>query len=301
MKKMRPCLFVCAAFFCWIPKMQAQDSAKSDETEKSHFEAGLSYLSNNIYLGRQDSLRVPYLTPTFSYYHKSGIYFSSSLSYLNSEGVSRIDLFDIDAGYSFTASNLSGDFYVEKDFYNSQSQNVKAETKGSVNGTLSYDLGFIKPVMQGGIELNKVNDYYAALGVSHTFSLLNDQLEIDPSFLVNASTQNAYNSYYHKRKFATKRKQTGAFTSIQAYLQNASDFKIMDYEFSLPTDYTAGKFTFDFTPTAAVPVNPNVVVETVTPPSGISETKTKTEKITNTFFWSIGVTYNFGLKKIKNN
>ena len=293
MKKMYRCLFVCATFFCWVANAQAQDSTKSEEPAKSHFEAELSYLSNNVYLGRQDSLKVPYLTPTFSYYNKSGIYVSSSLSYLNSAGISRVDLFDIDAGYTFTSSKLSGDFYAEKDFYNSQSKNVKSETKGSVNGTLSYDLGFIKPVLQGGIEFNKANDYYAALGLGHSFFLVDDNLEIDPSFLVNASTQNAYSSYYTKRKFATKKKQTGPVTTTQAYLQNASDFKIMDYEFSLPVDYSAGKFTFDFTPTVAMPVNPNVVVTTVTPPSGISVTKTKTEKLTNPFFWSVGVTYDF--------
>ena len=293
MKKIYSCLFVCATFFCWVPNLQAQDSNKIDEPKESHFEAGLSYLSNSIYLGRQDSLKVPYLTPTFSYYHKSGIYISSSLSYLNSAGISRIDLFDIDAGYIFTASKLSGDFYVEKDFYNSQSKNVKSETKGSVNVTLSYDLGFIKPVLLGGIEFNKTNDYYAAVGLGHSFFLADDNLEIDPSFLVNASTQNAYSSYYTKRKFETKKKQVGADTITKAYLQNASDFKIMDYEFSLPLDYSVGKFIFDFTPTEVVPVNPNVVETTITPPSSISVTHTKTENLTNAFFWSVGVIYSF--------
>jgi hypothetical protein len=293
MKKMYRCLFVYASFFCLVPKVKAQDSTKSAEPQKSHFEAGLSYLSNSVYLGRQDSLKVPYFTPTFSYYHKSGFYASSSLSYLNSASVSRVDLFDIDAGYMFTVNKLSGDFYAEKDFYNSQSKNVKSETKGSVNGTLSYDFGFIKPVLQGGIEFNKANDYYAALGLGHSFFLADDNLEINPSFLVNASTQNSYNSYYAKRKFATKRNQTGPATTIKAYLQNPSDFKIMDYEFSLPLDYSVGKFIFDFTPTMAMAVNPNVVVTTVTPPSGMSVTKTKTEKLSNVFFWSVGVTYSF--------
>jgi hypothetical protein len=67
----------------------------------------------------------------------------------------------------------------------------------------------------------------------------------------------------------------------------------MDYELSVPIDYAVGKWIFDFTPTEAMPVNPNVIETTITPPSGISVTNTKTEKLTNAFFWSVGVIYSF--------
>ncbi|MEO9022344.1 MAG: hypothetical protein ABI237_13240 [Ginsengibacter sp.] len=294
MKKIYRCLFVCATFFSMLPNVKAQDSTKTDGTDKSYFEAGVSYLSNNVYLGRHDSLRVPYLTPSFNYYNKSGFYAGTSLSYLSSTGNSRIDLVEIEAGYTFTKDKLSGILSGEKDFYNSQSKNVKAETKGSLDGTLSYDLGFIKPVLQGGIVFNTRDDYYAALGLGHSFFFADDNFEINPSFLINASTQNYYNSYYTKRKFVTKRKnQPVAITTTKAYLPNASEFKIMDYEFSLPLDYSLGKFIFDITPTAALPLNPNIAVVTVTPPSGISVTRTKTEKLSNIFFWSASITYDF--------
>lgn len=299
MKKIYRYLFVCASLFCFFSNVKAQDVKTQDttqnaEAEKSYFEAGISYLSNSVYLGRHDSLKVPYLTPSFSYYSKSGFYATSTLSYLKSAGISRIDFFEIGAGYMFTAQKLSGDFSIDKDFYNSQSKNVKSETKGSVNGTLAYDFGFIKPTLQGGIVFNTSDDYYAALGLEHSFFLADDNFEITPSFLLNASTQNYYSSYYSKRKFKTKRKNpTGAYTTTNGYLLNASEFKIMDYEFSVPLDYSSGKFIFDVTPSLAVPVNPNVVVVTVTPPSGISVTRTETEKLSSIFFWSAGITYSF--------
>ena len=251
-------------------------------------------MSNNVYLGRNDSLKIPYLTPSFNYYNKSGFYAGTSLSYLNSTGNSRIDIVEIEAGYAFTKDKFSGILSVEKDFYNSQSKNVKAETKGSLNGTLAYDFGFIKPMLQGGIVFSARDDYYVGFGVDHSFFFADDNVEINPSLVINASTQNYYNSYYIKRKFATKRKnQTVAVTTTKAYLPNASAFKIMDYEFSLPVDYSLGKFIFDVTPTETLPVNPNVAVVTVTPPSGISVTRTRTEKLSNTFFWSAGITYSF--------
>lgn len=294
MKKIYRCLFVCITFFSVLPNVKAQDSTKSDGTDKSYFEAGLSYLSNNVYLGRHDSLRIPYLTPSFNYYNKSGFYAGTSLSYMTSAGNSRVDLVEIEAGYAFTKNKFSGIISAEKDFYNSQSKNVRAETKGSLNGTFSYDFGFIKPLLQGGIVFNTRDDYYAAFGLGHSFFFADDNLEVNPSLLINAGTQNYYNSYYTKRKFATKRKdQTGSGTTIKAYLPNVSNFKIMDCEFSLPVDYSLGKFVFDITPTEAFPVNPNVVELTVTPPSGIPVSRTKIENLNNIFFFSAGITYSF--------
>jgi hypothetical protein len=294
MKKIYRCLFFCATFFSVLPNVKAQDSTKGDGTDKSYFEAGLSYLSNNVYFGRHDSLKIPYLTPSFNYYNKSGFFAGTSLSYLASAGNSRVDLVELEAGYTFTSDKFSGILSAEKYFYNSQSKNVKAETTGSLNGTLSYDFSFIKPVLQGGIVFNTRDDYYAAFGLNHSFFLANDNFEISPSLLINASTQNYYNSYYTKRKFATKRKnQTVAVTTTRAYLPDASEFKIMDYEFSFPMDYSLGKFIFDITPTDVLPVNPNVTVVTITPASGISVTRTKTEKLSNIFFWSAGITYDF--------
>ncbi len=292
MKRMYRCFLVCITFFSLLPHVKAQDSTKSDKPDKSYFETGLSYLSNNVYLGRHDSLKIPYLIPSFDYYNKSGWYAGASLSYLASAGNSRVDLATVEAGYAFTKNKFSGILSVEKDFYNSQSKNVRAETKGSVNGTLSYDFGFIKPVVQGGIAFNNTDDYYATFGLEHSFFFLDDNFEINPSFLINASTQNYYSSYYVKRKFKTKKKNQ-PITSTKAYLPNASDFKIMDYEFSSPVDYSLGKFIFDITPTLSLPVNPNVIVVTVTQPSNSSITREKTESLSNIFYWSAGITYTF--------
>ncbi|MEO8720903.1 MAG: hypothetical protein ABI297_06765, partial [Ginsengibacter sp.] len=76
---------------------------------------------------------------------------------------------EIEAGYAIISDQFSGILSVEKDFYNNQSKNVKAETQGSLNGTISYDFRFIKPVLQGGIDFNTKNDYNAAFGIGHSF------------------------------------------------------------------------------------------------------------------------------------
>jgi hypothetical protein len=291
-KLLRICVYTaCSLSF---HNLTAQDTTATGKVDPSYWEAGISYLSNSTYLGRQDSLKVPYITPIIGYYNKSGLFITGSLSYLNSAGISRIDLVELEAGYTLVIKKFAGEISATKDFYNSQSQNVKSETKGNLNATISYDFGFIKPVVQGGIVFSSRDDYNAGFGLEHSFFFDDENFEVAPSFLLNASTQNYYNTYYTKRKYAKKKKNgTAPVTTISAYLPNASEFKIMDYEFSLPIDYSAGKFIFNFTPSLAIPVNPNIVTTTTTLPSGISSTKTKVEKLSNIFFWSVGVTYSF--------
>jgi len=295
MKKMIKNILLCLGFCCALQTLKAQDLSENAEPKKSQWQVGVSYLNNSVYLGRQDSLKVSYVTPSITYFNKSGLYVSSLLYYLNSSGERRIDLFEIQTGYNFTLNKFDGEISISKDFYNTQSKNVQSETKGDGNISLSYDLGFIKPSLQGGIAFNKKNDYNASFGIEHPFFLLDDNLEIDPSFLLNASTQNYYESYYSIRRYSGKRKkQTGSGVLISANLPNASKFKIMDYEWSLPINYTLGKFNFNFAPTLAIPLNPNIVVLSVKSPSGVTtSSQTRTENLSNIFFWSTGVSYNF--------
>lgn len=288
-----PCVLLCLSF----QKLKAQEADKDETDSKSYWQAGISYLSNSIYLGRKDSVKVPYLTPIIGYYDKSGFFVSGSLSYLLTSGQGRIDLFELEGGYTFSSKKLAGEIYAAKDFYSSESYSVKSEIKGSVNGSLSYDLGFIKPVIQAGIIFNTNIDYSLGIGLEHSFFAADDDLEITPSFLLNASTQNYYSSYYTKRRYSAKRKArtgNGAGATVSAYLPNASEFKIMDYEPGIPINYSTGNFIFNFSPTLAIPTNPTIIELTIKPVNGAaSYTKTSTEKLDNTFYWSAGVTYNF--------
>jgi hypothetical protein len=275
--------------------LMAQRNNDYSTTATSHWVTGISYLSNSVYLGRKDSLNVPYITPTIGYYNKSGFFITGALSYLSNSTHSQIDLFELETGYTFTANKLDGSISFYKDFYNSKSYGVKSETKGSLNGNLDYDLGFIKPILQADITFSSKSDYSLGLGLEHTFYTADDHLEITPSFSGYASTQNYYSSYYNKRKYSPKRKKVNnkGIESITAYLPNAAEFRILDFEFSVPVNYTAGNFTFNFTPTLAIPTNPTIVILTVKPTNGDSYTKNETEKLNNVFYWSVGVALSF--------
>lgn len=270
------------------------DSIPAESSTKSYFSLGLSWLSNSVYNGRKDSLATPYLTPTLGYYDKSGFFVTGSLSYLMRSGSNRIDLFALDAGYDFSIKKFDGEIGVSKSFYNDSSTNVSSQISASVYASGGFDLGFIKPSFDATVDFGSATDYMLGLGLEHTFYAANDNLEITPSFRANGSTQNYYGSYYNKRKVGGKRKTGGIVFDVSAVVENASQFKMLDYELSLPLHYRLQKFGFSVTPVYAIPVNPAVVTITrVQEGTGTTKTRTSTESLGSSFFCTVGITWQF--------
>ena len=117
---------------------------------------------------------------------------------------------------------------------------------------------------------------------------------------MNAATQNSYNSYYQNRRFSIPRNDgkppLPANVTLSGEVLNADKFQILDYEFSAPVSYTAGNWTFNFTPTEAIPVNPADIKATLTVDNQ-SKSYTYKEKLPGTFYFSLEVTYAFNRKK----
>jgi hypothetical protein len=280
----------CCLICCSI--ISAAQDEKAPEKGKSYGKASMEFINNSVYLGRKDSVTTPYLTPSLGYYDKSGFYIVGSLSYLPRSGSNRIDESAIGAGYDFSLGNFEGEIGAEKLFYNQNSTNVKSEVKGDISVTATYDFGFIETSLQPGINFGSKSDYSLGWGVDHGFSVADDKLTITPSFLLNGSTRNFYGSYYGKRRFK-KKNGNGGGPTISASVQDASSFKLMDYEWSLPFSYSVKKFTFSFTPDYAIPTNPAVVTIVTKPVVGPTVTKTMTEKTENIFYFSFDVEIKF--------
>ena len=75
---------------------------------KSYGSLSINYLTNSVYNGRKDSVLTPYITTSLAYYDKSGLFVNGSLSYLSRAGSSRIDLFNLEAGYDFSKDGFDG-------------------------------------------------------------------------------------------------------------------------------------------------------------------------------------------------
>jgi len=294
--------------------LNLQDSLKQFENEldelmqakkKSYFQIELMFLSNNVFFGRKDSVATPYITPSVGYYHKSGLYINALASYLPVSGQSRFDLFTIEAGYAHKFGNFDVQLTGNKFFYSSSSYNVESEIEADAIAEFDYNFKFITPVIQGMAIFGPRTDYAASFGLEHSFYALKNKLIITPSVIANASTQNYYNSYYELRRYAPLRleKLVRLFRgdsitySISANVIDASIFKLLDYEFSLPVSYAFKNFTFSFTPVYAIPTNPaqlHVVIKTL---RGIQLlNRTYTEKLYNSFFFQAGIAYKISKK-----
>jgi len=274
--------------------VQAQDdsTAKAASPAKSYGKLSVSYLTNSVYNGRKDSLITPYITPTIGYYAKSGFFADGSVSYLSRSGSDGIDLATVEAGYDFSIKNFDGEIMGSKFFYNKNSTNTKSEINGSLSASAGYDFGFIHPTLQGSLSFGKSTDYALAFSLDHAFYAAGDKLVITPSLLMNASTQNYYGSYYNNRIYGKLRRKV--YYDISADVTDASRFKLLNYEFSVPVEYTVHKFTFSFVPAYAIPVNPAVITVNIKSSATASTvSKTNTEKIENTFFASFEVSYKF--------
>jgi len=285
-----------------------QDSLKAFEKEldslihpkkKSYLKIEVAFLSNNVYFGRKDSVATPYITPSIGYYHKSGLYFNALVSYLPTSGQNRFDLFTLEAGYQHRFGDFQMQLVGSKFFYNNNSYNVESEIKETFAAAFSFDWKVITPVIMGTLIFGQATDYAGSFGLEHTFYAAKNKLQITPSVVANASTENYYNSYYELRRYAIKRlllrkllRRDSVNYTINANVIDASKFKVMDYEVSLPITYSVKKFVFSFTPVYAIPTNASQVHVIIKTASGIQLlNKTYTEKLYNSFFFQAGISY----------
>jgi hypothetical protein len=272
------------------------DSSAAEKPKTSHLEMGMSYQSNDVYLGRKDSSLLPYYIPELTYFHKSGLYATASLNYLKNSTISRIDLVTLEGGYIFTKGNYDGQLSFSKYFYNSQSTSVTSEISSSLAYQSGFDFGFIKTTFTGTLNFGNKTDFAGLLGLEHSFYLLDDRMDITPTFAMAASTQNYYSDYYKKRRYTIKRGDKAgqtAVANISGTIVNASQFKILDYEPTMPINYRIGKCVINFTPTYSVPVNPATIDIQTTKPNGTVTDSSRIEKISNTFYWTLGCSFLF--------
>lgn len=267
-------LFVITTLLFSANKTFAQNN-QNDKTDKinkddksdaeSSFKFGISYLSNNVIMGRADTIKTPMLIPEIKYTFSNGIYVLASATYIPNRVSGKLDEGNITAGYDFDITdNLSAETSFSKLFYNKNSTQIGSSISSTVSASLDYDIdGIITPTL--GVDYNFVkqgfsNDIFVNAGLSHDFistGLLNDKdfLVISPSAAVNAGTQNFYDAYLTLKKYKLKSASTAASKSLAKQETKLSRFNLLDYEFSLPIAYKVGVVIIHFTPTYAVSQN----------------------------------------------
>jgi len=269
------------------------------DNNNSYFTAGINYISDAVYMGRKDSIAAPYLYPSIMYHHKSGFYGTGSFSFLTKSDQSRIDLYLLTAGFDFTSKKLSGDISATKYFFNEDSYNVISEVEADISASLTYDFDFINVLIAASTYINNNNssDFFLSSELSHNFISNNQKFQISPTAGVYLGSQNFYEEYYINNRIGSDRGSgngngsgSGSGSTIETIttlsIQESEKFDVMAFEFSLPMWYTAESFTFSMLPALVIPQSKgNIIVDEVLVEEDLKET----------FYWMVGLSYNFGL------
>ena len=269
--------------------------------KESYLSADINYISDAVFMGRKDSVSAPYLYPSLTYHHRSGFYGTGSFSYLTKSDQSRIDLFLITAGYDFTAKNLTGDFSVTKYFFNEDSYNVISEVDADITAILAYDFDFMNVAISASSYFNKnsSSDFFLSSELSHDFISADQKFQISPTAGIYLGSQNFYEEYYINNRIGSDRgsgngngpgggsgSTTETVTTVS--IQESEKFNVMAVEFSLPMWYTSDSFTISFLPALVVPQSKaNIIVDEILVEEDLDET----------FYWMVGLSYKFDLKK----
>jgi uncharacterized membrane protein YgcG len=295
------CKLLLCVFFSVVFLNTSIAFAQSDSSsqKKSFFRASTYYLSNAVYSGRKDSLRVPYIKTAISYIHKSGLSVSAGASTLvASTSPTRVDAVWLDAGYDFSiGEKINGGVDVTKTFYSNASFAVTSEIKAEGGAYLGYDAGPVSINTSAYVMYSQAADISVSLGLSHAFDFgpENKQWTIEPDASVGMGTQNFYEAYVQNRKSSTSgsgrghskkngsgsgsSSGSGSTTTQTVSFNQKSSFKILDYELTVPVTYNGKGWRVYAKPVYAMPVNPA---------SYTINNRVQKEKLSNTFFFEVG-------------
>ena len=269
-----------------------QTKQRDTVEEKSQLRVGLRYTSDYYYMGRADSVAAPYLTPSVSYFHKSGLYVHSSLSYLTSKEQQRVDLITLSAGYDYYHKNLATGISLSHYFFSDESYVVQAEMTSYLNAYIAYDFNIFTAYTDVSIGVSNATDFFWSAELDRTFYAIRNHLLIIPAISMNAGSQHFYDSYYAYRTtqgggsmgYGKGKGGSGTTTTQSQQIVESTDFKILDYEAGLQVAYKVGKTRFFINTRWLFPVNPATL---------ITDSGTTKETLTNGFYWSSGVRVTF--------
>lgn len=266
-----------------LSAIQPYDSA----LDKSEWRFGLRYTSDYYYMGRSDSVKAPYLSPSIGYYHKSGFSIRGSLSYLTEAGQNRIDLYTASGGYDYYGKKLAMGVSVYEYFFNSSSYVTQAEMTTYVNAYVGYDFSAFMLYTDAGLGISNGADLFLSAEINRTFYAIKNKLRITPAVIVNGGSQRYYSQYYSYRSSQMgygKGKGHGPggqpTTPQTVQIYAADKFELLDYEADMQVSYKIGKIRLFVSSTWTFPVNPATVV---------SDTGSYQETLKNGFYWTSGV------------
>jgi hypothetical protein len=247
-------------FFCllFLIGISIRLNAQSDSiAQKAVFKLGVFYNSALNYYGRTDSLRSSGVFPLGEIWFDKHLYINAAPVFINNSAASFEYAGTVaTAGYMFRDQKWAGNIYVVKPFYKSGSQLVQSALKLQGSAAFSWLNKYLNISAGGDIKYSDKVDYGLNAGLDHLFRFEpgdNKVLVIDPSFYVNAGTQQFTQTAYKKSGFLL-------FPGAQQLVtEETKKFNILSYEFSMPTVLAIGKLQLILNPAYVIPQNLVVV------------------------------------------
>ena len=231
---------------------------------------------------------------------------------VSSNEPSRIDLINLDGGYSFSAGKFDAGVYASKFFYSNASFAVGSELKGLAGIYLGYNLGPVSIGGGGDLLFSTNTDISANLNLSHTFEIgeENNHWTIAPTIQANSGTQFFNEAYYEFRKFTfpttsgnsgssngsgkgsgkghSNSSNSGSSTTTttvkKVTFYDRNRFTILDVELSVPINYERKHWGLYANPVVAFPTNAA---------SFAIDNALQKEKLSTIFFTEIGAYLKF--------
>ena len=282
---MKKLLIVCTLFVGLFG--QKSIAQEFNENDKSYLKIATRYYSDVVYSGRRDSVRVPYIEPSLSYFHESGFFVSAALAF---NPISKLkepfDRFTFETGYEFPiAKNLDAGVYYANYKYNANSEAISSDLQSDIG----FDINYTKNhwLLSGGgyLFFSGLTDKFSYLSLAYSQEIKignrGMKLFILPKISSNQGTQKFVNNRTVRRLRQTT---TTAVTS--------NNFNVLNYEAGLELNLAHPKWGITLESFYAIPVNPALIASN-------RRTGDRYEKLSNVFYTQFSVYLKLGKTKSK--
>ena len=163
----------------------------------------------------------------------------------------------------------------------------------SIWAYVNYDFKIFSLSLTGSTTFNDNStvDFFSGLIIDRTFFALDSNLMITPALSLYAGTQQFYEQYYNSNRMGSRKNGRNSHSSSGQNLPSntvsfneATAFKILNVELSMPISYFYRSFVFSFSPSYAFPQSPATI---------ISGEDVLVEELSNQFYFYVGVAYWF--------
>ncbi|WP_101443230.1 hypothetical protein [Pontibacter ramchanderi] len=268
------------------PWVQAATSAASDTTKAGWWVIGMEASNNSSFYGRNTATRYPFISPSVTYVHRTGLWASvSAYQLFNTEDF--IDQTDLTVGYSFKIrKRLEVDLAYTHFTFGEHTPLVNASTTDALLAKTAYDWKYLYTALTGSYIIGSDNDVFAVLENSRYIPLNpiwkgDIPIGLDPKVSITAGTQH----FSETHTTTTTRKKAGSGgtsgggplgdildplkpggggnstspdeeeTTTTTTTTNVSRFRVLNYELKVPLVVYYGSFEFEPSWRYAIPVN----------------------------------------------